>query len=81
MGQRKPPGLTRRGETWHIDKQIGGARIRESTGTGDLLKAQEQLAKRVDEARQARLFGVRENHSFRAAGDKIPGREPAQKEH
>jgi len=38
MGQRKPPGLTLRGEVWHIDKDVYGTRICESTGTSDLRK-------------------------------------------
>jgi integrase len=71
MGQRKSPGLTKRGGIWHIDKQIGGKRLCESTDTGDLLKAQEQLAKRLNEAREARLFGLREDRSFRAAATKF----------
>jgi integrase len=70
MGQRKTTGLTKRGGIWHIDKQIGGTRVRESTGTGDLVKAQEQLAKRIDQAREARLYGVRQDRSFRAAATK-----------
>ncbi len=72
MGQHRTTGLTKRGGIWHIDKQIGGTRVRESTGTGDLVKAQEQLAKRIDQAREARLYGVRQNHSFRAAATKCP---------
>lgn len=71
MGQRKGTGLTRRGGVWHIDKQIRGVRVCESTGTGDLVEAQEQLAKRINEAREARLYGVRDNHTFRAAATKF----------
>lgn len=71
MGQRKGTGLTRRGGVWHIDKQIRGVRICESTGTGDLVEAEEQLAKRINEAREARLYGVRDNHTFRAAATKF----------
>ena len=71
MGQRRGTGLTRRGGVWHIDKQIRGVRVCESTGTGDLLEAQEQLAKRINEAREARLYGVRDNHTFRAAATKF----------
>jgi integrase len=71
MGQRKTPGLTKRGGVWHIDKWIGGTRVCESTGTGDLPQAQEHLAKRVDDARTARLYGVRGDHTFRAAATKF----------
>jgi len=70
MGRCKPLGLTKRGGVWHIDKQIGGTRVCESTGTSDLAKAQEQLAKRVDDARKARLYGVRGDYTFRAAATK-----------
>ena len=70
MGRCKPLGLTKRGGVWHIDKRIGGTRLCESTGTSDLAKAQEQLAKRVDDARTARLYGVRRDYSFRAAATK-----------
>jgi len=71
MGRCKPLGLTKRGGVWHIDKWIGGTRVCESTGTSDLAKAQEHLAKRVDDARKARLYGVRGDHSFRAAATKF----------
>src|ERR1700722_2645604 len=71
MGRFKPLGLTKRGGVWHIDKWIGGTRVCESTGTSDLAKAQEHLAKRVDDARKARLYGVRGDHTFRAAATKF----------
>jgi integrase len=60
-------GRTKRGGVWHIDKQIAGVRVLESTGTGDLAKAEEQLAGPMEKARQARLYGIREEQSFRAA--------------
>ena len=70
MGQRRPPGLTKRGGIWHIDKQIGGIRVRESTGTCDLAQAEKYLARRVDQAQQARLYGRRVDRTFRAAATK-----------
>jgi integrase len=70
MGRHRPPGLTLRGGVWHIDKQIGGTRIRESCETGDLRQAQELLAKRIDDNRQARVFGVRLVRTFREAATK-----------
>ena len=70
MGQRKLPGLVKRGGTWHIDKQIGGKRVCESTGTSDHAKAQELLAKRLEDARVARTYGIRDDHTFRAAATK-----------
>jgi integrase len=69
MGQQQS-GLTKRGGVWHIDKRVGGVRICESTGTGDVAKAQEVLAKRVNDLREARLYGLREDHTFRAAATK-----------
>ena len=80
MGQQQS-GLTKRGGVWHIDKRVGGVRICESTGTGDLAKAQEHLAKRVNDLREARLYGLREDHTFRAAATKYLRGEPAQEKH
>jgi hypothetical protein len=45
-------GLTKRGGIWHIDQQFRGARICESTGTGDIGQGQEYLAKRLIELRE-----------------------------
>ena len=70
MGNQKMSGLIKRGGIWHIDKQFRGARICESTGTGDVRQAQEYLAKRINELRETRLIGVRESRSFRAAATK-----------
>jgi predicted RNase H-like nuclease len=53
------PGLVREGEIWHIDKRIRGRRVCESTGERDLERAQEYLIRRLEEARQASVFGVR----------------------
>jgi integrase len=70
MGNSTTSGLTKRGGVWHIDKQYRGVRICESTGTGNLTKAQEHLAKRMNDVREAQLYGVRESHTFRAAATK-----------
>jgi integrase len=67
MGLKRSPGLTKRGGIWHIDKQIGGRRVRESTGTGDLNDAEELLARRITELREQRLYGARPDRTFRAA--------------
>jgi integrase len=64
-------GLTLRGGIWHIDKVFRGTRIRESTGTGEIEKAQEQLARRIDEIRKAKVFGIRLDRTFRAAATKF----------
>lgn len=64
------PGLIDRGGVWHIDKRIRGRRVCESTGECDLAKAQEYLTRRLEEARQASVFGVRPKRSFRQAATK-----------
>jgi hypothetical protein len=70
MGNQRTSGLTKRGGIWHIDKQIRGARICESTGTSDIGQAQEYLAKRLIELRETKLYGARELRSFRTAATK-----------
>src|SRR4030095_14673751 len=70
MGNQASSGLTKRGEIWHIDKVFRGVRIRESTGTGDLDQAEEQLAARLDAIRKAEVFGVRPDRKFRVAATK-----------
>lgn len=71
MGRKKTPGLYLRGEHWHIDKVVRGVRICESTGTGDLREAEEIIARRIDETRQASIFGIRPERSFRKAATKF----------
>ena len=44
-----------------------GRRVCESTGESDLAKAEEHLTRRLEEARQASVFGVRPKRTFRAA--------------
>ena len=61
MGRTRTPGLINRAGIWHIDKRFRGRRICESTGESDLGKAQEYLTRRLEEARQASVFGVRPN--------------------
>ena len=73
MGKRMP-GLIRRpdkaGGTWHIDKIIHGQRICESCGTCDEEEAKSFLAHRMDELRQAVVYGVRPDRIFRVAATK-----------
>jgi integrase len=68
--QKRTPGLIKGCRVWHIDKQIGGQRICESTGTGDLAEALRQLARRIDQIRQAAVYGVRPRRTFREAATK-----------
>ena len=71
MGQPKSPGIIKRGGLWHIDKFIRGRRVCESTGTSDKRQAEEILARRVDQIREATLYGVRAEHTVRAAATKF----------
>jgi hypothetical protein len=71
MGRKKSPGLFKRGEYWHIDKAVFGCRIRESTGTSSLEEAEKYLAKRIEEVRQASVFGVRPKRTFMEAAIKF----------
>ena len=70
MGRKRTPGLFKRGGVWHIDKQVRGRRICESTGERDLARAEQHLARRVEEVRQAVVYGVRPKRSFRQAATK-----------
>jgi hypothetical protein len=70
MGRKRTSGLYKRGGVWHIDKQIRGVRVCESTGESDLAKAEEYLAKKAEEVRQAAIYGVRPKRAFRLAATK-----------
>jgi integrase len=70
MGRKRTSGLYKRGGVWHIDKQIRGIRVCESTGECDLAKAEEYLAKKAEEVRQAAIYGVRPKRAFRLAATK-----------
>lgn len=70
MGRKKTPGLFKRGGIWHIDKQIFGQRIRESTGTCDLEEAEKLIAHRTEEIRLHLQFGIRIKRTFREAATK-----------
>jgi integrase len=70
MGSKRASGLTKRGGIWHVDKVFRGVRIRESTGTGEVAKAEEHLAKRIEGIRTAQLHGLRPDRTFRMAATK-----------
>ncbi len=70
MGRKRTPGLYKRNGVWHIDKQIRGRRLCESTGTSVLGEAEVYLARRIEEARQATVYGVRPRRTFRMAATK-----------
>ena len=67
MGRKRYPGLRARAGIWHIEKQIFGRKIHESTGTGDLKTAQLILARRIEEVRMVKVFGYRPRRVFRDA--------------
>ena len=80
MARKKTPGLFQRpvrkagkvvGYVYHIDKFIQGQRLCESTGTGNLAQAELYLARRIDEVRQAKVFGVRPKRTFDQAAAKF----------
>jgi integrase len=70
MGRKHTPGLYKRNGIWHIDKQIRGNRLCESTGTSNLNEAEAYLAHRIEEIRQAQVYGVRPRRTFRQAATK-----------
>ena len=70
MGRKRIPGLRNRDGIWHIEKQVLGIKIHESTGTSDLKAAELILARRIEETRQAKIFGVRPKRVFR---ESVPG--------
>ena len=70
MGRKHSAGLRLRGGVWHIEKQIRGRKICESTGTGRLEEAESIFARRREEFRQAMIFGVRPRRVFREAATK-----------
>lgn len=70
MGRKRTSGLLSRKGIWHIDKKILGQRICESTGSNSLEEAELYLAKRTEEIRQARIYGVRPKRIFRDAATK-----------
>ncbi len=70
MGRKKTPGLLLRGNTWHIDKVIFGQRVVESTRSSSLHEAQTYLAHRTETIRQAVIYGIRSERTFKEATTK-----------
>lgn len=71
MARKRTPGLIKRNETWHINKQVGGLRICESTGTSELKEAEKYLVRRLEIIRQAKVYGIRPRRLFREAATKF----------
>ncbi|MBP6103609.1 MAG: tyrosine-type recombinase/integrase [Gammaproteobacteria bacterium] len=70
MGRKQTPGLIKRGKIWHIQKQVFGRCLRESTGSDSLGEAESYLAKRTEEIRQATIYGIRPKRTFKDAAAK-----------
>ncbi len=71
MGLKASPGLFKRGKVWHIEKSIFGHRLRESTGVESLSEAERYLNKRIEEIRQAAVYGIRPKRTFQEAATKF----------
>ena len=68
MGRNKTPGLQKRGRIWWIDKKIKGyGRLAESCSTDNLEEAERYLAHRLNEVRQATVYGIRPTRTFEQA--------------
>ena len=70
MGRKKVSGLVNRKGIWHIDKVVRGTRICESSGESDIEKAEGYLARRIEQIRQASVYGVRPKRTWRQAATK-----------
>ncbi|MES2142689.1 MAG: hypothetical protein V4471_07415 [Pseudomonadota bacterium] len=70
MGRKKMPGLVKRGRIWHINKKVNGRRISESTGSSALEEAEHYLVRRLEQIRQASVYGVRPKQIFKEAATK-----------
>ena len=73
MSRRGIPRLRKRFRSdgtfeWHIDKRIKRyGRLCEGTGTSDQEEAARYLARRIEEIRQAAIYGTRPRRKFREA--------------
>ena len=69
------PGLYRRpdkpGGMWHVDKIVHGQRVCESCGTCDEEEAEKYLIHRMEQIRQATVYGIRPDRIFRIAATKF----------
>jgi integrase len=71
MERKRKVGLFKRGQVWHVEKQVLGVRLRESTGTASIKEAERYLAHRIEQIRQTKIYGVRTPRLFREAGEKF----------
>ena len=70
MGRRRTPGLVKRSGIWHVDKWIEGQRICMSTGSDKLAEAERFLARMRELIREAKIYGIRPERSFKEAAIK-----------
>jgi integrase len=56
-------GSSKGAKLWHVEKRILGHRLRESTGTDSLSEAERYLNRRIEEVREAKVYGVRPKRS------------------
>src|SRR5215510_5412311 len=71
MGRKRVSGLVFRGGVWHIDKHLFGRRICQRTGAARLEEAERHLARVMEEARLAQVYGVRPSRTFERAAAKF----------
>ncbi len=67
MARKEMSGLVKRGGVWDVNKRFRGQRIRESTGSSDLAEAESYLVHRLEQIRQAEIYGVRPRRIFKQA--------------
>lgn len=71
MGHKRMAGLRRVGNVWHIQKRVRGyGTLRESTQATSLEEAERYLIRRLEEIRQATVYGVRPARFFADAAAK-----------
>lgn len=70
MARKTIGGLVQRAGIWHIDKQVKGQRICESTGTGSREEAERYLIHRLEQLRQQSVYGVRQIRTWEEAAEK-----------
>ena len=68
MGKKRLlSGLRLRNGIWHIDKMVDGKRLFESTKVSQRAEAEKVLIYRLEQIRQATVFGVRPQRTFKEA--------------
>jgi integrase len=70
MGRKRISGLKKVGSMWHVDKQVNGRRICESTGTSSLEEAGKYIVRLLEDRRQAEVYGIRPKRTFSEAATK-----------